>query len=203
MSTSAIYIFEHPLLTQPMRYYVHQDNHPEGAANYFWRMHKHIMGRLFENIDIQHYRGELAEVFMKANVEQAEFISDNTIDHSIHYRYEINKSGKLNAYQYCDEAKQYQLFFSDHYAEFINQYLADEKRDTPGKRLLHRLPTGMLKHTSIRYMSTYLIYAKVVCLFMQLLKTSSNQSDYQNALDDWIAACELVTDNAQQAPEGK
>ena len=132
MSTRATYSFEldfQPSETQIVSFYIHHDGYPEGAASYFWNMHK-----------AKHYRGGLAERFIKSNPIQCELTVSHEHHEDTEYQYSMSNEGYLTA-KYCNYGEEFIVFFEGHYSEFINKY--DElcsKDETFGK--IYKLKTN-------------------------------------------------------------
>lgn len=116
MATRATYSFANSYLEREVTFYIHWDGYPEGAAAYFWNMHSK-----------KHWKGELAEIFIKANPESAEFTDSHDYHGDTEYRYYMDAKGILTAQEVDREAfltscPKFLTFFQGHYAEFINQY---------------------------------------------------------------------------------
>lgn len=113
MSTRGTYSFKHNWKGETI-FYIHSDNYPEGAAEYFWQMHLN-----------KHLKGCLADVFIKANPLSVELTKNHEYHADTEYRYYMNTNGVLVAkqvdYDVFDNSK-FDVFFTGHYAEFINKY---------------------------------------------------------------------------------
>jgi len=111
MATRATYSFERDFNEQTVTFYIHWDGYPEGAAMYFWNMHKN-----------RHFKGGLADVFIKANPMSAEFTDNHEFHGDTEYRYYTNSDGNLVAKKREFHENKFIAFFEGHYAEFINTY---------------------------------------------------------------------------------
>ena len=115
MSTRATYSFDHSNVENPIVFYVHFDNYPEGSAEYFWNMHHE-----------RQHKGRLAERFIKANSDVVEFTNSHEYHADTEYQYHVDTNGILTAKKDNGDVspldQKFNVFFTGHYAEFINLY---------------------------------------------------------------------------------
>ncbi len=142
MSTRATYSFESGNIDTPVVFYVHCDNYPEGAANYFWIMYQGVCENFLSNHYQKPYKGGLAEVFMKSNGKHVEFTNPESVgccDDEYHYLMKID--GTLEAFKAGKGIERsFKPFFKGHYAAFINKY-----GDKPIDDVLIPIDDSMLK----------------------------------------------------------
>ncbi|MCP4474192.1 MAG: hypothetical protein GY821_06425, partial [Gammaproteobacteria bacterium] len=124
MSTRATYSFECEDIDTIVVFYVHHDNYPEGAENYFWNMYQGICENFFSAPCQEPYKGGLAEVFMKSNGKHVEFSNPKSVGCcGDEYHYLMKADGTLEAFKSEIGIKRsFKPFFKGHYAEFINKY---------------------------------------------------------------------------------
>jgi hypothetical protein len=173
MSTRATYSFEHPYLNKQVNFYIHSDNYPEGAAVYFWEMHKNK-----DNV-----KGFLPETFIKANLSSVEFSDGHDRHGDTEYQYHIDKQGILTAKKLKNwDARQFKDFFKEHYVEFINQHEKFLKECFPDFQKLHQVNIGYASRNN--YMALSEVKAEVVRLYELVL---SGYAQYKNDHEHWEA----------------
>jgi hypothetical protein len=119
MMASSTYSFQHAFTDQVITFYSRMNDCPDYAARHFWRMYENE-SKPFGRVD-----GELAEIFIKSNPEQMMFSNGHDAHDDTQYRYCIDAQGfliamRINTERLCD--RKFDVFFSGHYAKFINQY---------------------------------------------------------------------------------
>lgn len=187
MSTRATYSFETELTNKPIVFYIHSDNYPEGAAYYFWQMHKH-----------RHYKGGLGEIFCKANANATQFTEGHEWHGDTEYRYYMDKNGQLMVEKFVYEPKKtFVSFFRGHYAEFVNQYSETLEEENKFERL-YRLSDDLMideyllherlqgYHTSYYgYLTLSEVKAVIVKLLTGILDENSSDNWRTEALSKW------------------
>lgn len=180
MATRATYSFKHHFARKDIVFYVHWDNYPKGAAKYFWEMHKH-----------KHVKGELAEMFIKANLLEVEFTKSHEYHADTEYRYHMDVNGFLVAEKVdWDEVKycKFDIFFTGHYAEFINQYSGNTDR-------LYQLDAETVYSYStkqVEYMTLDEVKEKVEKLLRDVCINGYKQ--YEDDLKRWTKELERIND---------
>lgn len=178
MSTRATYSFEHEWRPK-VTFYIHMDNYPEGAAVYFWNMHKH-----------RHYKGSLADTFIKGNPFAVELTNRHEGHSDTEYRYYMDQQGILTAKKsdYSVENK-FITFFSGHYAEFINLY-SDYLVQTESKyEILYQLSPELSSWRSHAYLTLTDVREKVIELYSLVL---NGCKQYQSDLDIWTVEYQRI-----------
>ncbi len=111
MSTRATYLLPTGDSSQQVCFYIHQDGHPAGAANYFYKMHQ-----------CKNVNGGLAERFIRAN-NQAELIHCHEAGTDTEFRYTLNHQGILRVFAKDRVNNQWRIFYEDAWYQFVNKYL--------------------------------------------------------------------------------
>lgn len=181
MSTRATYSFN-CVYTKEITFYIHSDGYPEGAACYFWDMHKNIK-----------YKGGFAEVFVKANPMNAVITDSHELHGDTEYRYHMKNNGILIAEESEDYFKRkFKTFFSGHYGEFINKYSKYLSKCNSGYETLYSLDSAVksLSHLGYKepiYLTLSEIKEKVMVSYEHTLEGYD-----QHALDLWVAEYQRV-----------
>lgn len=184
MATRATYSFKHRFAKKDIVFYVHWDNFPEGAAEYFWEMHQH-----------KHLKGGLAEVFIKANPLSVEFTRSHEYHADTEYRYHMDKDGFLAAEQIDRNASKFckfDIFFTGHYAEFINEY-------NEGANHLYQLDAETVYPYStkqVEYMTLNEVQNKVEKLCRDVCVSGYKQ--YKDDLERWTKELRRINDLHRQ-----
>lgn len=173
MATRATYSFESDFNEQTVTFYIHWDGYPEGAAMYFWNMHKN-----------SNFKGVLADVFIKANPMSAELTANHELHGDTEYRYYVDSDGYLVAKKREFNENMFVVFFQGHYAEFINhynQYLV--KHDSDYEKLFRisdsvRVETGSVS----KYLTLTEVKQKTLAFYADVL---DGLEQYEKCLAFW------------------
>jgi len=183
MATRATYSFDDRYNDQ-FTFYIHWDGYPEGAARYFWNMHQH-----------SHYKGELADCFIKGNLMSAEVTRDHECHRDTDYRYYMTKDSVLMAIKVIrfdnNSVKVFEKFFHGHYAEFINLYNRFLLEENSSYEWLYPLSTDVASSYSAtkRYMTVSEIKRSVLDYYEHVL---DGHKQYQSYLDRWVTEYQRI-----------
>lgn len=88
-------------------FYIHWDGYLEGAASYFY------------NMVTTQIKGGLAEAFLRGN-DQASFTEHHDVHGDTEFKYDLDKTGYLKAYETTWDSDDWKLVYQGDIADFIN-----------------------------------------------------------------------------------
>ncbi|MCD6047035.1 MAG: hypothetical protein K0S08_682 [Gammaproteobacteria bacterium] len=167
--SGAIVEFEHFFLSRPIAFYLNV-NHREDIAQCLMKMHE------YSGLS----RDRLAERFFKSNLGLVSF-SDNHQGYSeLSYIIKVSENGMVEVKEQMRNAsgeKKVSVFFTGHYAEFVNTY-------TNGSSF-HLLSKEALQHSNGPYILLKEIDSRIKSTTMLWVHTGNEY--YRNLMTLWIA----------------
>ncbi|HEV2524170.1 MAG TPA: hypothetical protein VGU44_03460 [Gammaproteobacteria bacterium] len=100
---------------QMVCFYIQHEGYPEGAADYFYKMHH-----------CKNTKGGMAGRFFRANLN-AEFSPYHGSHGDTEFRYTINIEGELRVFEKGTIGNQWDVFYEGAWHHFVNQYLEESE----------------------------------------------------------------------------